>query len=77
MEMMSPQQYKDANKDKSLQELMALKEQLQSEIVSLSQNQDKESPFISDTRLQMKQQYFDKIWELIKENSLQWEICFI
>ena len=34
MEMMSPQQYKEANKDKSLQELMSLKEQLQSEIVS-------------------------------------------
>ena len=67
MEMMSPQQYKEANKDKSLQELMSLKEQLQSEIVSLSQNQDKDSPFISDTRLQMKQQYFDKIWELIRE----------
>lgn len=67
MEMLSPQEYKNANKDKSLQELMTLKEQLQSEIVSLSQNQDKDSIFLSDTRLQMKQQYFDKIWELIKE----------
>lgn len=71
MEMMSPNLYKERNREKSLNELLSLKEQLKNDIEKLSQVDDNNSVLTSDTRLQMKQAYLAEISNLIEEKETQ------
>lgn len=71
MEIMSPNLYVEKNKDKSVDELIVLKEQLEKEIKKLSENQNIPSPFLSDTRLPIKKEYLDGICKLIEDKKNQ------
>ena len=69
MEMISPSQYRENNKDKSIDELVTLKKQLEEDIDNLSKTENDNSLFLSDTRLPMKKEYLAEISKLIDEKT--------
>lgn len=69
MEMISPSQYRENNKDRSIDELITLKKQLEEDIDNLSKNENDNSLFLSDTRLPMKKEYLNEISNLIEEKT--------
>ena len=46
MEMISPRQYRENNKDRSIDELITLKKQLEEDIDNLSKNENDNSLFL-------------------------------
>ena len=69
MEMISPSQYREKGKDKSIDELITLKKQLEEDIDNLSKTENDNSLFLSDTRLSMKKEYLAEISKLIDEKT--------
>lgn len=72
MEMISPNQYREMYKEKSLNELLIIKEKLESDIEKLSKEDNNNPIFPAETRLAMNTQYLDEIKKLIaeKENTI-------
>ena len=69
MEMISPNQYREMYKDKSLNELISIKEKLESDIERLSKEDNSNSIFPTETRLSMNSQYLEEIKKLINEKE--------
>lgn len=69
MEMISPNQYREMYKGKSLEELLLIKEKLVSDIERLSKEDNNNPIFPSETRLAMNTQYLDEIKKLIDEKE--------
>lgn len=69
MEMISPNQYREMYKDKSLNELISIKEKLESDIERLSKEDNNNPIFPTETRLSMNSQYLEEIKKLINEKE--------
>ena len=67
MDMISPNQYREMNQDKTLEELIALKEELQQKLEQISTS--KKSYFLSDSRQSVYPDYIEEISKLIQEKS--------
>ncbi len=72
MEMISPNEYRKMHKDKGLNELLLIKEELESKIEKLSKEENNYPIFSAETRLSIGTQYLDEIKKLIveKENTI-------
>ena len=72
MEMISPNEYRKMHKDKGLNELLLIKEELESKIEKLSKEENNYPIFSAETRLSISTQYLDEIKKLIveKENTI-------
>ena len=70
--MISPNEYRKMHKDKGLNELLLIKEELESKIEKLSKEENNQPIFSAETRLSISTQYLDKIKKLIveKENTI-------
>lgn len=69
MEMISPNQYREMYKDKSLNELISIKEKLESDIERLSKEDNSNYIFPTETSLSMNSQYLEEIKKLINEKE--------
>lgn len=69
MEMISPNQYREMYKDKSLNELISVKDKLESDIEKLSKEDNSNPIFPTETRLSMNSQYLEEIKKLINEKE--------
>ena len=70
--MISPNEYRKMHKDKGLNELLLIKEELESKIEKLSKEENNYPIFSAETRLSISTQYLDEIKKLIveKENTI-------
>lgn len=70
--MISPNEYRKMHKDKGLNELLLIKEELESKIEKLSKEENNQPIFSAETRLSISTQYLDEIKKLIveKENTI-------